>query len=63
MVGASKFILVHNHPGGNCKPSENDKRLTDKIKKGSEILDLELLDHIIIGGYSYCSFKDKDLLG
>lgn len=57
MAGASRFIIVHNHPGGKCKPSEYDKRLTDKIKEGSEILDLELLDHIIIADDNYYSFK------
>jgi len=36
--------------------------LTDKIKEGSEILDLQLLDHIIIGGHGYCSFVDHGLL-
>jgi len=62
MAGASKFIIVHNHPGGDCKPSKDDKKLTDKIKEGSELLDLELLDHIIIANDEYCSFKDDHLI-
>ena len=62
MAGASKFIIVHNHPGGKCKPSKYDKRLTNKIKEGSEILELELLDHIIIAKHEYCSLKEDNLL-
>jgi len=43
-----KIILCHNHPSGNIEPSDSDKVLTDKIKKGAEVLNIELLDHIII---------------
>lgn len=43
------FILVHNHPSGDPKPSGADIALTGRIKKGAELLDLRMLDHIIIG--------------
>lgn len=62
IAGASKFIIVHNHPGGKCKPSKEDIKLTNKIKAGSELLDLELLDHIIISHDLYYSFKKENLL-
>jgi len=62
MAGASKFMIIHNHPGGKCKPSKEDIKLTNKIKEGSEILDLELLDHVIIAEDRYCSFKEHSLL-
>lgn len=61
-VGAHKFILVHNHPGGNCEPSKQDKQLTQKLKEASTILQLELLDHIIISDDGYYSFRDMFLL-
>ena len=62
MAGASSFIIVHNHPSGKCKPSKEDIKLTNKIKNGAELLDLELLDHIIIGRDFYYSFKKENLL-
>jgi len=62
MAGASKYMIIHNHPGGDCKPSKGDIKLTNKIKEGSEILDLELLDHVIIAEHKYCSFKEDNLL-
>lgn len=63
VVGASAFIIVHNHPGGNCRPpSKHDISLTNKIKKASEILDLEFFDHIIISDDGYCSLKEVGLL-
>ena len=61
-VGATAFIIVHNHPGGDSLPSQEDKRLTEKVKKAATILDLNFLDHIIISDDGYTSFKDLFLL-
>jgi len=63
VAGASSFIIVHNHPSGNRKPSPNDVKTTKKIKECSELLDLKLLDHIIITGDDwYSSFGKEGLL-
>ncbi|MBJ6366758.1 JAB domain-containing protein [Snuella sedimenti] len=43
-----RIILCHNHPSGNTAPSEADREITEKIKRGAEVLNIELLDHIII---------------
>jgi len=59
---ASGVILVHNHPGGNPEPSDNDKKLTLNIVIGAKSLGIELLDHIIIGDNVYYSFADEGLL-
>ena len=60
---STAIILCHNHPSGNLKPSEADKRLTSKIKKASELLDIKLLDHVIITPTgSYYSFADENIL-
>ena len=59
---ASSIILVHNHPSGNIDPSNEDKNITEKIKKAAEVLDIKLLDHIIFGGTNYFSFADKGIL-
>lgn len=52
---ASKFILVHNHPSGDCTPSKQDLELTKNIKNASEIMRIDFLDHIVIAGNSYSS--------
>ena len=59
---ASAIILAHNHPSGNIKPSESDIQLTRKIKKGSELLDIQVLDHLIIGDGNYFSFNDSGMM-
>ncbi len=60
--GAVGIILAHNHPSGTLKPSRLDIKLTEKIKKASELLDFKLLDHIIVTEKSYFSFADEQLL-
>jgi DNA repair protein RadC len=60
--GASGIILAHNHPSGAVKPSEQDIRLTKKLKEGADVLDIALLDHIIVGANTYFSFADEGLV-
>lgn len=50
-----KFILVHNHPSGIAKPSLDDRKVTDDMKKSSKLLGLNFLDHIVIGDNCYTS--------
>jgi len=59
---SSSLILCHNHPSGNLKPSEADIRITEKIKKSGELMDINLLDHLIIADNSYFSFADEGLI-
>jgi len=59
---SSSIILCHNHPSGNLKPSDADIRITNKLKDSAQIMDLNLLDHIIIADNSYFSFADEGLL-
>jgi DNA repair protein RadC len=56
---ATGIILCHNHPSGNNKPSEADRRLTKKLKEAGELLDITVLDHIIIAGTEFYSFADE----
>lgn len=53
---ASGVILCHNHPSGNKKPSNADISLTQKIKEGLKLLDIDLLDHIILTADDFYSF-------
>jgi len=56
------IILVHNHPSGDPEPSREDIGLTKRLKKVSEYMDIELLDHIIIGNDNYVSMKSKGII-
>ncbi len=54
-TGMNKFILVHNHPSGNATPSMQDIELTKRVEEGAKLLELQLLDHIVIGDGVYQS--------
>jgi DNA repair protein RadC len=59
LKGAAQSIIIsHNHPSGNLKPSEQDKRLTAKLVKIGRDLDLPVLDHVIVTADGYYSFAD-----
>jgi DNA repair protein RadC len=59
---ASGIIVCHNHPSGNLNPSESDSKITQKIKEAGNLLDIQLLDHLIISEKEYYSFADNGLL-
>ncbi|MGE5425689.1 MAG: RadC family protein [Bacillota bacterium] len=53
--GASAIILAHNHPSGVLKASRDDQEITDNLIAAGRILDVEILDHLIIGGNKHLS--------
>lgn len=59
---ASGLILAHNHPSGNLNASQADIALTKKIKEAGNLLEIQLLDHIIVAGKRYFSFADEGML-
>lgn len=59
---ATSIIIAHNHPSGALKPSSSDIRITSKIKKAGELLDIQLLDHIILTKESFYSFAEEGKL-
>lgn len=59
-IGAPKIILVHNHPSGDATPSKSDFSLTDRLYEATEIIGIDLLDHIVIGDGTYESILRKD---
>lgn len=59
---ASGIILAHNHPSGNLTASQADIELTKKLKGGAKLLEMQVLDHIIVGGQNYFSFADEGLI-
>lgn len=56
---ANSIILVHNHPSGNTKPSEDDILITNRLVKAGNILGIKVLDHLIIGDGDFFSFKER----
>jgi DNA repair protein RadC len=59
---ASGIILAHNHPSGNLSASQADMDLTRKLKDAGKLLEIQVLDHLIVGGLKYFSFADEGLL-
>lgn len=59
---ASGIILVHNHPGGDLNPSHQDKVLTESVARLCSDLGLRLLDHLIVAGSDFSSFRASGLL-
>ena len=60
--GAVRIVLLHNHPSGDPRPSNEDIASTRQIKKAGELLGIALTDHIIIGDLCYCSLKEMGFL-
>lgn len=56
---ATGFIICHNHPSGQLKPSKMDDLLTEKIKKGAEYFDIKLIDHLIVSTEGYYSYAEQ----
>jgi len=59
---ASGIIVVHNHPSGNLTASQSDIKLTTKLKEAGQVLEIQLLDHLIVAGQKYFSFADEGML-
>lgn len=49
IVGAKRIIIAHNHPTGDCTPSDADMRVTRELVRAGQLLKIELADHLIIG--------------
>ena len=56
---ATIVALCHNHPSDNARPSKEDDRLTERVKKACELMRIYLLDHVIVTESSYYSYREK----
>ena len=61
-LGATAFIMVHNHPSGDPAPSQDDIEMTKKVREAGEKLGITLHDHVIISKKDNYSFKSNGLL-
>ena len=56
---ATVMVACHNHPSGNNRPSKEDDRLTERMKKACELLRVYFLDHVIITDGAYYSYREE----
>lgn len=59
---AASLILAHNHPSGDCTPSQQDYTLTQQLVKAGQLIDLPIQDHLIIGRDCYCSLRQMGFI-
>ncbi|HBW98237.1 MAG TPA: hypothetical protein DEF74_07975 [Pseudoalteromonas sp.] len=59
---AAAIILAHNHPSGIAEPSQADKLITNKLQQALQLVDINVLDHIIVGGETCVSFAQRGLI-
>lgn len=62
LENAEGIVLAHNHPSGNKRPSEADRKITDELKKACNFLNLRFLDHLIVTADGFFSFHSEGML-
>ena len=62
LANAVAFVCFHNHPEGSAEPSPGDYRVTQRLKEVSQLLGVQMLDHLIFGENGYYSFADEGRL-
>jgi DNA repair protein RadC len=62
VLNAASVILAHNHPSGIAEPSQADQKITTRIMRALETIDVKVLDHLVVGGLSTVSFAERGLI-
>ena len=62
LANAAGFILAHNHVSGDPSPSADDRETTRRIKGAGELLGIPLVDHMIVAGERFFSFREQGML-
>ncbi|NNL65289.1 MAG: DNA repair protein RadC [Myxococcales bacterium] len=58
-AGAAALVVVHNHPSGDPTPSQEDRRVTERLRNAGELLGVPLLDHVVVAEHGYRSLKEE----
>lgn len=58
---APAIVVAHNHPSGDPEPSQDDCAVTRRLFEAGELLDIKLLDHLVIGGGTFVSLKERNV--
>jgi DNA repair protein RadC len=61
-ASCNSVIIVHNHPSGDCVPSDSDKEVTKVLVEAGEIMGIKVLDHVIIGKEGFVSLKESGVM-
>lgn len=61
-LAAASIVIAHNHPSGDCTPSDEDCQITQLLAKASHVIGIELVDHIIFSNKGYYSFREHGLI-
>jgi len=61
-INAAAVVLIHNHPSGDPEPSSADERITKRLKKALDLIDIRVLDHFIVGGGHVSSMAEQGLI-
>ncbi len=59
---SANIILLHNHPSGNDRPSQEDIKVTKRLVEAGKVLEINVFDHIIIAGNKFTSFVDEKII-
>lgn len=62
LANASALVLAHNHPSGDPEPSRDDERITSRLTRAGELVGVDVLDHLIVGGRRWVSLARRGLL-
>ncbi|MCX6018689.1 MAG: DNA repair protein RadC [Chloroflexi bacterium] len=62
-TNAAAVVVAHNHPSGDPSPSQDDIHVTREMVKAGKILEIDVLDHLVIGHNRFVSLKEKGLMG
>ena len=62
LKNSTVIAMVHNHPSGSLRPSKDDDRLTERVRKACELMRMYLLDHLIISSSGYYSYRESGRL-
>jgi DNA repair protein RadC len=59
---AAEVIFAHNHPSGIAEPSQNDRRITERLRDALALVDIRVIDHLVVGGDTVVSFAERGWL-
>lgn len=62
LANAAALVLAHNHPSGDPEPSGDDERLTRRLVRAGEVIGIEVLDHLVVGGRRWVSLARRGLI-
>lgn len=62
LTNAQSVVFAHNHPSGTVEPSLEDRQVTSQLKQCGQLLEIQVLDHVIIGEKGFFSFQENALL-